>query len=113
MLILFDQATPMPLRPYLKGHEVHSAAGRGWDRLRNGELLTTAEEAGFEALITTDKNMRYQQNISDRKIAVVILGRQQWPELKPHVQLVIESLTLARPGTFIFVEIPRPKPTAG
>jgi hypothetical protein len=62
MLILFDQATPVPIRPFLEGHTVRTAAQQGWDKLRNGDLLTAAEEAGFDILLTTDKNMRYQQN---------------------------------------------------
>jgi hypothetical protein len=83
MLILFDQATPVPIRPYLKGHTVRTAAQQGWDRLRNGDLLTAAEEAGFDILLTTDKNMPYQQNLAGRKIGIVVLGRQQWPQLRP------------------------------
>ncbi len=66
--VLFDQATPVPLRPFLEGHTVRTAAQEAWDRLSNGELLTAAEEAGFDVLLTTDKNMRYQQNLTGRKI---------------------------------------------
>jgi hypothetical protein len=65
MLILFDQATPIPLRPYFKGHLVRTASQQGWDRLKNGELLNAAESAGFDVLLTTDRNMRYQQNIEN------------------------------------------------
>jgi hypothetical protein len=50
MLILFDQATPVPLRPFLTGHSVRTAAEQGWDRLRNGDLLTAAENAGFDVV---------------------------------------------------------------
>ena len=70
MLILFDQATPVPIRPYLELHSVRTAAQQGWDTLKNGELLAVAEHAGFDLLLTTDKNMRYQQNFSGRKIAI-------------------------------------------
>jgi hypothetical protein len=106
MLILFDQATPVPMRAYLKGHIVRTAAQQGWDRLRNGDLLSAAEGAGFDVLLTTDKNMRYQQNLAGRKIAVLILGLQQWEQLRPHVQLVIEALNAAAPGSFTAVDIP-------
>lgn len=106
MRILFDQATPVPLRPYLVGHTVRTAAEEGWDRLRNGDLLSVAEAAGFDLLLTTDRNMQYQQNLAGHKIAVVILSRQQWPQLQPHVQLVIDALSAARPGSFTEVEIP-------
>ena len=95
MLIIFDQATPVPIRPYLEGHTVRTAAQQGWDKLRNGDLLTAAEEAGFDVLLTTDKNMRYQQNLAGRKIAIVVLGQQQWPRLRPHVQRVIEAVNAA------------------
>jgi hypothetical protein len=71
MRVLFDQAVPVPIRPHLAGHEVRTAAEEGWDTLKNGELLTAAEQAGFDALLTTDKNIRYQQNLSQRKIAIV------------------------------------------
>ena len=106
MLILFDQATPVPIRPYLEGHTVRTAAQQGWDKLRNGDLLTAAEDAGFDILLTTDKNMRYQQNLAGRKIAVVVLGQQQWPRLRPHVQRVVEVVSAATPGCFTEVDIP-------
>jgi hypothetical protein len=106
MRIIFDQATPVPIRPYLEGHTVRTAAEQGWDKLRNGDLLTVAEEAGFDILVTTDKNMRYQQNFGGRKIAVVVLGQQQWPHLRPHIQRVIEAVNAATPGSFAEVDIP-------
>jgi hypothetical protein len=105
MRILFDQATPRPLRPYLAGHTVRTAAEEGWDRLRNGDLLSAAENAGFDLLLTTDRNMQYQQNIAGRKISVLILSRQQWPQVRPHVQLVIDAVNATRPGSFEEVEI--------
>jgi len=106
MRILFDQATPVPLRAYLVDHSVRTAAEEGWDRLKNGDLLNAAELAGFDLLLTTDRNMQYQQNIAGRKIAVVILSRQQWPQLRPHVQLVIDAVNAAEFGSFAEVEIP-------
>jgi hypothetical protein len=106
MRILFDQAVPVPLRPHLVGHTVRTAAEENWDRLRNGDLLSAAEEAGFDVLLTTDRNMRYQQNISERKISVVILSRQQWPQLQPHLQLVADAVDAAESGSFIEVKIP-------
>jgi hypothetical protein len=106
MLILFDQATPVPLRPYLKGHVVRTAAQQGWDRLRNGDLIGAAEAAGFNMLLTTDRNMRYQQSLAGKKIAVLVLSRQQWGQLRPHVQLVVDAVNAAAPGSFAEVEIP-------
>jgi hypothetical protein len=106
MLILFDQATPVPIRRYLGLHTVRTAAQQGWAELVNGDLLAAAESAGFELLLTTDKNMRYQQNLAGRTIAIVVLGRQQWPKLKPHVQLVVDSVNAATPGSYMEVSIP-------
>ena len=106
MLIVFDQATPVPIRPYLERHTVRTAAQQGWDKLSNGELLTVAEEAGFDLLLTTGKNIRHQQNLAGRKIAIVVLGRQQWPQLEPHIQLVIDVVNAATPGSYSVVDIP-------
>lgn len=88
MLILFDQGTPRGLARYLTGHTVTKAIERGWDRFTNGALLAEVEKTGFDLLVTTDKNMRYQQNLAGRKIAIVVLGEQQWPKLRPYVQRV-------------------------
>jgi len=64
MLVLFDQSTPVPIRNFLKGHTVETAWQRGWDKLKNGDLLRAAEEVGFEVLVTPDKNIRNQQNLT-------------------------------------------------
>lgn len=106
MRVLFDQATPLPIRAHLDQYVVSTASQQGWDTLRNGDLLTAAEEGGFDVLLTTDKNMPYQQNLAGRKIAVVILGRQQWPQLRPHVQRVVEAVNTAAPGSYVEVDIP-------
>ena len=106
MRVLFDQATPVPIRELLVDHAVSTAAQQHWDRLRNGELLTVAEQAGFDVLLTTDKNMRYQQNMTGRTIAVVVIGVQQWPALQPHVARVVAAVNAATPGSFIEVDIP-------
>jgi len=108
MLVLFDQATPVPIRPWLEGHTVRTAFQQGWDKLKNGELLAAAEQAGFHLFLTTDKNMRYQQNLASRKIAVVVLGQQQWPHVGPHIQRVVDAVNAATPGTVTEVDIPGP-----
>ena len=106
MRVLFDQATPVPIRPHLEGHDVRTAAQEGWDTLKNGELLAAAEASGFDVLLTTDKNIRYQQDLSQRKIAIVVLGEQQWPRLRSHVRLVAEAINLALPGSYTEVDLP-------
>jgi hypothetical protein len=106
MLILFDNGTPAPLRHALKGHIVVEAIERGWDRLANGELIAEAEAAGFELLLTTDKNIRYQQNLTGRRIAFVVLGNQQWPILRRYVERVVAAVNAATLGSVVEVEIP-------
>src|ERR1700676_2417767 len=86
MLVLFDNGTPRTLaRILIDHHAVTEARARGWEELENGELLNKAEAAGFEVLVTTDKNLGYQQNLAGRKIAIVVLGQGRWTLIKPHV----------------------------
>jgi hypothetical protein len=77
MLILFDHVTPRGIARILSGHIVITAQERGWDTLSNGDLLEAAERAGIDVVVTADKNMRYQQNLAGRKIALVVLGTPQ------------------------------------
>jgi hypothetical protein len=106
MRILFDQATPVPIRAHLAEHEVRTAAQQGWETLKNGELLAVAEADGFDVLLTTDKNLLHQQNLSGRRIAVVVLGLQQWPSLRPHVWRVAEAIQSATPGSYLEINFP-------
>ncbi|WP_434685845.1 hypothetical protein [Pseudanabaena minima] len=73
MRILFDQGTPVPLRQYLTEHSVTTTYEEGWSNLSNGDLLKSAEDKGYQIFVTTDRNLRYQQNLSDRQIAIVVL----------------------------------------
>jgi len=69
-------------------------------------LLHSAETAGFELFVTPDKNMRYQQNLQGRKIAVIVLGNAQWPVLRRYVDRVVAAVDAATPGSFAEVDIP-------
>jgi hypothetical protein len=106
MLILFDHSTPAPLRYALKGHVVVEAVERGWERLLNGALLDAAEAARYELLVTADKNLRYQQNLTNRKIAIVALKNAQWPVLRRYVEKVVAAVEAAQPGSYAEVDIP-------
>ena len=106
MRILFDHGTPAPLIPFLEGHAVTKAKDMGWERLVNGELLKAAEEAGFEVLLTTDKNMGSQQNLKTRTIAIVVLGNSQWRVVQRYVRRIAASVDAAAPGSFDEVDIP-------
>jgi hypothetical protein len=107
MVVLFDHSVPAPLSPYLIGHIVTEARDRGWDTLSNGDLLSEAERAGFHVLLTGDKNIRYQQNLSGRKIAVVVLSTPPWPLVRLHTAIVAAAVNAATPGSYAEVEIPK------
>lgn len=70
------------MRHLLDGHAVMTANELGWSMLRNGELLTTAENAGYELFVTTDTNLKYQQNLDGRRIGIVVLCTTSWPRIK-------------------------------
>ena len=106
MLILFDHGTPAPLALFLTGHTVKKTKDLGWDTLNNGELLKVAEQAAFEIFLTTDKNIRHQQNLADRIIAIVVLSNSRWPVVRLYVNRVVAAIAGAKPGTYTEVEIP-------
>ena len=106
MLILFDHVTPRGIARFLPGHTVIKAKERGWDTLTNGDLLAEAERAGFDVLLTADKNMRYQQNLAGRRIALVVLNTPQWPLVRLHVERIAAAVNSATPGSYVEVEIP-------
>jgi hypothetical protein len=106
MLILFDHVTPRGVVRCLPGHSVTKAKERGWDTLANGNLLAEAERAGFDVLITADKNMRYQQNLAGRRIAIVVLSTPQWPRVRLHLEKIAEAVNAATPGSYVEVHIP-------
>ena len=106
MLILFDHVTPSGIARFLPGHTVTKAKDRGWDTLTNGELLAEAEYAGFDVLLTADKNMRYQQNLRGRKIAIVVLSTPQWPVVRVHLDRIAAAVNAAKPGSQTEVQLP-------
>ena len=97
--ILFDQGVPLPLRRELPDVEIATAFRVGWSRLSNGDLLAAAETAGFGVLLTTDKNLRYQQNLVGRKISIVVLPTTEWAEIRKHVNEVRAAISAAKPGS--------------
>jgi len=106
MLILFDQGVPRGLAESLRGHEVTEARKLKWERISNGELLNLAESAGFDLLLTTDKNVRHQQNLSDRKISIVVLGTSPWWLVRQHLGAIAAAVNAATPGSYAEAEIP-------
>lgn len=107
MLVLFDHGMPRGLARELPGHTIAFAKPRGWDRLSNGELLKAAEEAGFNVLLTTDGNLRYQQNLANRKIAIVVLcGTTKWSRVRRHCSRIAAAVGAAGSGSYTEVLIP-------
>ncbi len=100
MNILFDQGTPAPLRKYLPMHTVETAYEREWSALKNGELLKEAEENGFAVLVTTDQNLKYQQNLVGRNIAIVVLLSTSWPRIRLHLREIQEAIDDISPGGY-------------
>ena len=106
MRVLFDQGTPAPLRHLLPSHEVSTAYERSWSTLKNGELLAAAEGQGLEVLVTTDTNLKYQQNLASRSIAIVVLSTTSWPRIKAAAEIVVSAINAATPGTYVEVAVP-------
>lgn len=100
MKILFDQGTPVPLRSSLPGHQVDTAYELGWSALANGELIAAAEQEGYDLLLTTDHNLRYQQNLAGRTIAIVVLSSTSWPRIRRHISAIQSVIDTLVPGTY-------------
>jgi hypothetical protein len=112
MLILFDHGTPRGVARALSAHVVITAQSRGWERLTNGALLKAAEKASVDVLLTTDRRIRYQQNLSGRKIAIVVLtGTTKWSRVRLHLERIVAAVNATVGGSYAAVDIPFRKPT--
>ena len=106
MLILLDNNAPRGLVRALTGHTVTEARERGWAMLKNGELLSVAEQAGFEVLVTADKNIRYQQNLEGCKVAIVVLTQLRWGLVRGMLAEIAAAVNTSTPGSYTEVDIP-------
>ena len=104
MRILFDQGTPAPLRKYLVNHEVKTAAEMGWSRLTNGQLLDAADQT-FDLLITTDQQLRAQQNLAARKLAILVLPTTSWFTLEPNHAAIVSAIESITSGRYVELEL--------
>ncbi len=100
MKILFDQGTPVPLRRSLTGHTVDTAYDRGWSALTNGDLLEIAEQNGYDLMITTDQNLRYQQNLASRQISIIVLLSTSWPRIQLQIESIQKAVNKSFPGAY-------------
>ena len=105
MKTLFDQGTPVPLRRSLGHHRVTTVFEIGWSTLENGDLIDAAEQAGYEVLVTTDQNLKYQQNLRDRKIAIVVLRSTSWPRIQKVMTQVVQAIDSSYSGAYTEVTI--------
>ncbi len=103
MKVLLDACVPRPLRKFLPDHAVHTAQEMGWSQLKNGALLQVAEPQ-FNAFLTSDQNLRYQQNIAGRKLAILVLPTNDWPTLRRMAEKIAVKVAALKPGDF--VELP-------
>lgn len=105
MKILFDQGTPVPLRRYLTEHDVTTAYEQGWSNLANGHLLEAAEKAGYHLFVTTDQNLRYQQNLRERQIAIVVLLSTSWPKIRLQTDEITVAINSIKSGDYTEIAI--------
>ena len=105
MNILFDQGTPQPLKHHLSEHNVETAYEKGWSDLKNGDLLEKAEQSGYDLLVTTDQNLRYQQNLAGRKLAIVVLMSTSWPRIKASVNKIRKIVGAVTPSSYQEIQV--------
>jgi hypothetical protein len=103
MRVLFDQGTPVPLRGYLPHHYVSTVFEKGWSTLQNGGLLRAAEQEAFDILVTTDQNLKYQQNLASLRLAIVVLMTTSWPVIETHINDVIITIDTVKVSSLIEV----------
>ncbi|QVL46928.1 MAG: hypothetical protein KFB96_14365 [Thiocapsa sp.] len=105
MRVLLDQGVPAPLRRILVEHEVVTAYERGWSTLTDGELLAAAEHDGFEVFVTTDTNLKFQQTLSGRAMAIIVLGTTSWPRIRNSSEVVVAAIAAAESGCYAEIKI--------
>ena len=109
MRIVFDKNVPVGVRRFLAGHDVSTFEEMPWHpQLENGALLTAAEAAGFDLMITADQNIPYQQNLAGRKLALIVLGSNIWPVVRDHQRTIAAKAAAAAPGSHCFIEMQLP-----
>jgi hypothetical protein len=91
---------PQPLRRRLAEFEISTAQEMGWGRVKNGDLLKLAEDK-FDAFLTSDQQLKYQQNLKDRKLAILVLSTNRWPQVKARTQEIIAAVLALKPGDYV------------
>ena len=104
MKVLLDQNLDHRLRKPLGAREVFTTSYKGWEALKNGKLLDAAEEEGFDVLVTGDKSLSYEQNLTVRRLAVVALSAVEWQIIKDYLERILAAVDHAAPGSFQAVD---------
>ena len=104
MKVLLDENLDHRLRRNLGSHEVFTASYKGWNGLQNGKLLRAAEDGDLDVLVTGDQTLSHEQNLSGRRLALVVLSSVEWRILKNHLPRIIAAIDNAVPGSFQVVE---------
>jgi predicted nuclease of predicted toxin-antitoxin system len=102
--ILLDENLDHRLRASLASHEVFTASYKGWDGLKNGKLLDAAENDGFEVLLTGDRTLYYEQNLTGRRLAIITMSSVEWRLVKNYLRQIAEAIDKATPGSFQAVD---------
>ena len=105
MKIILDESVPQKLRLLIEGHAVVTTWFQGWSGLKNGALLTAAEEAGFDLFITADQEISYQQNLTGRKMALLVLSTNNWDLIKAAISKIMAVINGVKPGSYAELEI--------
>ena len=103
MKVLLDECSPAPLKRELKNVDVYTVEEAGMKGLSNGDLIAAAE-GKFDVIITADKNLRYQQNLKGREIAIIELPTNSWPKLKAMMALLESTVLHCQPGDYLTIE---------
>jgi hypothetical protein len=106
--LLFDRNIPDPLARHLTGFVIRRTEDEGWNTLKNGELLDAAERTGFFVMLTADQNLRYQQNLSGRRLALVVLATPKWTELREQIPTIQAALDSVTEGGYVELTFSRP-----
>ena len=106
MKIILDESVPQKLRLLIEGHTVVTVAFQRWSGLKNGALLTAAEEAGYDLFITADQEIGYQQNLTGRKMALLVLSTNNWDHVKAAITKITAATDTVTPGSYAELEIP-------
>jgi hypothetical protein len=105
MNILIDECVPHPIIKFFHEHTVHTTQEMGWDGILNGDLIARAEES-FDLFITSDRNIRYQQNLSSRRIAILTLSTNDWQTIKEARDKLIIAVENMAVNSFVELQLP-------